>query len=29
MLVYGDSLSFGVEPCTRKRVGFLERWLHG
>ncbi|MFZ6654551.1 SGNH/GDSL hydrolase family protein [Undibacterium sp. TJN19] len=26
ILVYGDSLSWGLVPTTRKRLGFEERW---
>ena len=26
ILVYGDSLSWGIVPNTRKRLGFSERW---
>jgi lysophospholipase L1-like esterase len=26
ILVYSDSLSWGIVPNTRKRLGFVERW---
>jgi lysophospholipase L1-like esterase len=26
ILVYGDSLSRGIIPSTRRRLGFVERW---
>ena len=26
ILVYGDSLSWGIIPNTRRRLGFVERW---
>jgi hypothetical protein len=26
ILVYGDSLSWGIIPNTRRRLGFAERW---
>ncbi len=26
ILVYSDSLSWGIVPNTRKRLGFAERW---
>ena len=26
ILVYSDSLSWGIVPNTRKRLGFSERW---